>query len=93
MPTNQKHNRPLSVIMRLRVSLRSASIRVRRWLEFLSAYTYTLEYRKGSVNSNADFVYRLSPPAADADCTGSNCLSSSDAVGICLIRPCGFTPC
>ena len=30
--------------------------RVRRWLEFLSAYTYTLEYRKGTANGNADFL-------------------------------------
>ena len=30
--------------------------RVRRWLEFFSAYTYTLEYRKGSANGNADFL-------------------------------------
>ncbi|CAB1107749.1 unnamed protein product [Ectocarpus sp. CCAP 1310/34] len=33
--------------------------RVQRWLEFLSNFTYTLKYRKGSANGNADFLSRL----------------------------------
>ena len=33
--------------------------RVQRWLEFLTAFDYTLEYRKGSANGNADFLSRL----------------------------------
>ena len=36
---------------------------VQRWLESLTAYTYTLEYRKGSINGNADFLSRLPLPA------------------------------
>ena len=32
---------------------------VRRWLKFLSAYNYTLKYRKGTANGNADFLSRL----------------------------------
>ena len=33
--------------------------RVQKWLEFLTTYTYTLEYCKGSANGNADFLSRL----------------------------------
>ena len=33
--------------------------RVQRWLEFPTAFGYTLEYRKGSANGNADLVSRL----------------------------------
>lgn len=36
--------------------------RVQRWLEFLLAYTYTLQYRMDSANTNADFLSRLPPP-------------------------------
>ena len=32
--------------------------RVQRWLEFITAYHYTLVYRKGSANGNADFLSR-----------------------------------
>ena len=67
--------------------------RVRRWLEFLSAYTYTLEDHKGTTNGNADFLSCLSQPATEADRTGRNRLTVPDTVGIYLIRPCGFTPC
>ncbi len=67
--------------------------RVRRWLEFLSAYDYTLEYRKGTANGNADFLSRLPLPATEADRTGRNRLTGPDTVGIYLIRPCGFSPC
>ncbi|CAB1120470.1 unnamed protein product [Ectocarpus sp. CCAP 1310/34] len=44
--------------------------RVQRWLEFLSNFTYTLEYRKGSANGNADFISRLPLPAREEDKTG-----------------------
>ena len=33
--------------------------RVQRWLEFLTPFEYTLAYRKGSANGNADFLSRL----------------------------------
>ena len=66
--------------------------RVRRLLEFLSAYNYTLEYRNGTANGNADFLSRLPQPATDADRTGRNRLTGTDTVGIYLIRPCGFAP-
>ena len=66
--------------------------RVRRWLEFLSAYNYTMKYRKGTANGNADFLSRLPQPATDANRTGRNRLTGPDTVGIYLIRPCGFAP-
>ena len=66
--------------------------RVQRWLEFLSAYTYTLEYRKGSAIGNADFFSRLPQPATDLDRTGPNSLTCPDTVGIYLIQACGSTP-
>ena len=65
--------------------------RVQSWLDFLSAYTYTLEYRKGTANGNADLLSRLPQPATDR--TEPNRLSSPDTLGIYLIHPCGFTPC
>ena len=61
---------------------------MQRRLEVFSAYTHTLEYRKGTANGNADFLSRLSQPANDADRTGPNHLTSPDTVGISLIRPC-----
>ena len=64
--------------------------RLRRWLEFLSAYTYTLEYRKGTANGNADFLSRLPQPATDGDRTGPNSLD--DPAGVYFIRPCCPTP-
>ena len=41
--------------------------RVQRWLEFLTAFDYNLEYRKGSANGNADFLSRLPEPATEHD--------------------------
>ena len=66
--------------------------RVWRWLKFFSAYTCTLEYRKGTANGNADVLSRLPQPATDANRTGRNRLTGPDTVGIYLIRSCGFAP-
>ena len=66
--------------------------RVQRWLEFLSAYSYTLEYRKGSASGNADFLSRLPQPVTDLDRTGPNRLTSPDTLGVYLIHACSFTP-
>ncbi len=52
--------------------------RVLRWLEFLSAYSYTLEYRKGSANGNADFLSRLPMAATEHDRSGRNRLTPTD---------------
>ena len=52
--------------------------RVQRWLEFLTAYHYTLEYRKAGANGNADFLYRLSLSTSEDDCNGHSRLTPSD---------------
>ena len=49
--------------------------RVERWLEFLTAFDCTLEYRKGSVNGNADFLPRLPEPATKHVRNGSTSLT------------------
>ena len=52
--------------------------RVQRWMEFLAAYNYTLEYRRGSANGNADFLSRLPLPATELDRCGASSLTPSD---------------
>ena len=64
--------------------------RVQRWLEFLTAFDCTLEYRKGSANGNADFLSRLPKPATQHDRTGSSSLTPVEDGGILLIRACGL---
>ena len=64
--------------------------RVQRWLGFLTAFDYTLEYRKGSANGNADFLSRLPEPATEHDRNGSTRLNLVEDNGIYIIRVCGF---
>ena len=67
--------------------------RVQIWLEFLIAFDYTLEYRKGSANGNANFLSRLPKPATEHDRNGSTSLTPVEDGGIYLIRACGlYTP-
>lgn len=66
--------------------------RVRAWIGFLSAYTFTLECPKGTNHSNADFLFRFPQPATEAGRTGPSRLTGPDIAGICPIHPCGFTP-
>ena len=49
--------------------------RVKRWLECLNEFDYTLEYRKGSANGNADFLSQLPQPATEHDRSGSSRLT------------------
>ena len=55
-----------SIVWAIKVGEHNA--RVQRWLEFLSAYPYTLEYRKSSANGNANFLSAFSnqPPTSTA---------------------------
>ena len=64
--------------------------RVQRWHEFLTAFDYTLKYRKGSANGNADFLSRLLEPATQHGRIGSTILNSVEDGGIYLIRACGL---
>ncbi|CAB1119198.1 unnamed protein product [Ectocarpus sp. CCAP 1310/34] len=67
--------------------------RVQRWLEFLTAYNHTLEYRKGSANGNADFLSRLSVAAAECDRSGRSRLTpAEDEEAVFFIRSRGLTP-
>ena len=63
---------------------------VQRWIEFLTAYNYTLEYRKGSANGNADFLSRLPLPATELDRGGPGSLTPSDEEHVFLIRSHGL---
>ena len=65
--------------------------RVQQWLEFLTAFDYTLEYRKGSANGNADFQSRLPEPAPEHDRSGSTGLNPVEDGGIYLIKACGLS--
>ena len=67
--------------------------RVQRWLEFLTAFDYTLECRKRSASGNADFLSRLPEPATEHGRNGSTSLTPVEDGGIYLIRACGlYTP-
>ena len=63
---------------------------VQRWLEFLTTFDYTLEYRKGSANGNGDFPSRFPKPATEHECSGSTSLTPVEDGGIYLIRACGL---
>ena len=65
--------------------------RVQRWLRFLTAFDYTLEYHEGSANGNADFLSRLPEPATEHDRSGSTSLNPVEDGGIYLIRACGLS--
>ena len=64
--------------------------RFQRWLEFLTAFDYTLECRKGSANGNSDFLSRLPEPATEHDGSGSTSLTLVDDGGIDLTMACGL---
>ena len=64
--------------------------RVQRWLEFLTAFDYPLEYRKGSANGNADFLSCLPEPATEHDRSGLTSLNPIEDGGIYVIRACGL---
>ncbi|CAB1107221.1 unnamed protein product [Ectocarpus sp. CCAP 1310/34] len=67
--------------------------RVQRWLGFLTAYNYTLDYRKGPANGNADFLSRLPVAAAECDRSGGSRLTpAEDEEAVFFIRSCGLTP-
>ena len=74
----------------VKVGEHNAHVRCR--LEFLPAYTYTMEYRKGTANGNANSLSRLHQLITDADRTGCNRLTGPETVGIYFIRPCDFAP-
>lgn len=67
-------------------------LRIQRWLEFLVAYRYTLEYRSRTANCTADFLSHLPQEATEED-TSEACRRSHlggvnvhfvGASGLCL---------
>ena len=66
------------------------SPRVQRWLEFLTTYNYTLEYRKDSANGNADFLSHLPLPAMELERSGPSSRTPSDEERVFLIRSHGL---
>lgn len=66
--------------------------RTQRWMEFLSAYEFTLLYCCGRDNANADFLSRLPLPPPEEDISVSCALSDLDDFGVHLIRAYGLMP-
>ena len=64
--------------------------RVQQWLEFLTAFDYALEYRKGSDGISADSLSGLPKPATEHGRSRFSSLIPVDDGGIFLIRVCGF---
>ena len=64
--------------------------RVQRWLEFFTAFDYTLEYRKDGANGNPDFLSRLLDPATEHGRSGSSSLTPVNGSSVFLIRACGL---
>ena len=64
--------------------------RLQRWLEFFTAFDYTLEYRKGNANGNAESPSRMPEPATEHSRSGSSSLTPVEDGGIFLIRACGL---
>ena len=55
-------------------------------MEFLSAYNFSLSYRRDKNNANSDLLSRLPLPLTDEDISRSCALTDPDDLGIYLIR-------
>lgn len=73
-------------------SLANKVNRVQRWFDFLSAYTYTLNYRPGKLNGNADLLSRLPLPATEQDASPDMRLTDPADVDVCMIGASGIMP-
>ena len=71
-------------------SLSTKVNRVQRWFDFLSAYTYTLEYRPGKNNGNSDLLSRLPLPVTEADNHPDVRLSDPEDIDVYLIGASGL---
>ena len=65
--------------------------RIQRRMEFVSAYSYRLSYRRGRDNANANFLSRLPIPPTVEDISGCSALTDPDDLGVYVIRVCGYT--
>ena len=57
-------------------------------MDFLPAYNFSLSYRRGKDNANADFSSRLPLPPTEEDISGSCALADPDDLGVYLIPAC-----
>lgn len=64
--------------------------RVQWWLEFLTAFDYTPDYRKGSADGKADYLSRLSKPATEHARSWSSSLTPAEGGNTFLMRACGL---
>ena len=71
-------------------SLSTKVNRLQRWFDFLSAYTYTLEYRPGKINGNSDLLSRLPLPATEAGNHPDVRLSDPEDIDVYLIGASGL---
>ena len=60
--------------------------RVQRWLEFLTAYQYTVKHRPGKTNGTADLLSRLPLPPTAVDFSPACRLTEPDEPGVYPIR-------
>ena len=66
-------------------------IQVTTLANFLSAHVYTLTYRKGRDNVNADFLSRLPLSPLQDDLSGCYKRIEPNVLGVYFIRACGHT--
>lgn len=67
-------------------------LRIQHKIEFLYPYNFSMSYRHGKINVNADFLSRLPFPLTEEDIPGSCALSDPDEHAVYLVRTCGFIP-
>lgn len=60
--------------------------RVQQWLEVLTAFDCTLEYRTGNANGSVNLLSRLPEPVTESDRSGSSSLTPMDDDSVFLIR-------
>ena len=75
--------------LKISESLSTKVNRVQRWYDFLSACSYTLGYRPGKANGNADLVSHLPLPATEADSHPDVGLSDPTDIDVYLIGASG----
>ena len=66
--------------------------RVQRWQDFWSAYSFTLRYKPGPVNANADMLSRLPKDYSEEDASGKNSIANPDDVDVYFIGASGVQP-
>lgn len=66
--------------------------RIQRWLEFLSAYQFELEYRKTPGHTNSDFLSRQPVEASHSDTDGDSRLRHPHHVHMYFVRASGRWP-